>query len=76
MTAKRVASAHKPRPTIAEAVNSPGIARRALRLAKSINRRYPNAEPQQDVESVLYAAIFAGLTAMEELAQEEEAAHA
>ena len=65
MTAKRVASAVKTRPTIAAALSSLEYVVRAEALAKRINRRHPSDKFQQDVESVLWIAIGRGLDEME-----------
>ena len=65
MTAKRVASAFKAKPTIAAALkNSPEFVERAEKMANLINRRHPIEEPQ-DVESILWLAILSGLDEME-----------
>jgi hypothetical protein len=65
MTAKRVASAHNPRPTIAAALNDQNLVKRAERLAWAINQDHPDEEPQ-DVKLVLWIAINLGLEGMEE----------
>lgn len=66
MTAKRVASAFKPMPTIAAALKStPEFVERADALAKRINHKHPTVEEQQTVESVLWIAVGRGLDEME-----------
>ncbi len=65
MTAKRVASAHKPVPTIAAALSDTrDFVKRAERLAEGINRLHPK-QRQQDVESLLWLAISVGLDELE-----------
>jgi len=63
MTAKRVASAYKPKSTIASALDA-DLVERAQKLASLLNRGYPTEE-QQTVESVLWIAVNTGLDAME-----------
>ncbi len=72
MGAKRVASAHKRVSPIAAALgDSLGLVKRAERLARSINRRYPDEE-QQDAESVLWIAIHRGLNELEDRYAKED----
>ena len=68
MTAKRVGSAYKTEPAIVAAIESwseDKIVKRAEALAAALNARFPGED--HDVESVLYAAIIAGLDHIESL---------
>ena len=62
MTARRVASAHKARPTIAAALKTtPEFVERAGKLAKLINRLYPaEGDDQQTTETVLWIVFVLG----------------
>jgi hypothetical protein len=65
MTAKRVASACKHQPTIAEALKtSPKMVDRAEKLAKAVNRHAPSDKPR-DVEEILWIALDIGLDELE-----------